>query len=1379
MEFWEDSNDSTNSDAPSDFDNDLNGSEEGDGRRSQGRRQAVHSVNFHTSDTGLSIVDFGEFWVKEGTQQRECAQFVLENLQRHIGMATFNAGTDPMVEAYVTAMMPAANAMHGSYKERFYAMMHTPLQLGTVFQFLLEIQKQFSYGIAPGVSFSDRLEEIPAFLRAPDAIDQPAFDCLWKLIDERVTEGASKSRLFEPLFTGNAGVKGIIDASMKFNRGLFKGVTQVDAVLDDLQTSARNNQEMADRGIRTGYNPKKASKQGVSYDVFTVDPRLQIVCGMVVQDSDAKAAGVTRAQAVRSFVEGLAREGTTVTTTLDRGMEAISQELASNGHHILTTSQKATVQRPLNVYYWDQARSFTGDAVNTHKHLSKKNNQKLSMTHFATNKFGEQEVLHVGYEKFRGKTPVALKSTHLSYLKAFISVPELESDRKRLAIRYREAAGQSSTAAHNAMAPTAAAVGSTGQPRGVRQAAQFVGAVGQAALAVGTVVGNAAQAVGTAVGQAAQSVAQTVQLVSPEERDTQCYMQARGGFHDLSGTQGTSAWHRARAAVTSTGLTEVTLWHRGAIVWNLFCGIGTSLRDILEALYRPEPAGSGIADPPGYQGFTTMDAMGGFNSGLEAHMGFLQSMEGVATPTLSNDLGAIAREGISSASPDLLARAIKSNKLGAVPRKGSGWRSDQVASMRETLSKGLQSKADLATRLLNNLLHEFKGNDYTRVGHVAEASVRSRLASLMVDQEFELHSSPGTKLRPFRTISNVSTTGCVAPADGSHCVASPDGIFVARSGQDEGPEAWILEVKAKATPDTVRAAASLSVNSFFKINSNSPITTLEKLRESLTDPAFSLQILHHAAATRVPRVLVAIVDGVQAKMMRYVAVEFAEELLERHRLTIDFLVAKLAPFWKRPTALSWGTIDCDRLNQYRELRNLGIAKKPDYAEKTLLPLMIFKYNTTKSGVDVLHRKMGGIATNDLGSGRRLMLMALAVIMASARQLARLSLAKHGISECLTPDDMSRVLNDVGSDRDVAFRIIRNFRRGVLNSLVPPAQDLNVVAVQEQPVVDPHYRPTDPLWEALVKEKRRKVVEGEAGKKTKRSKKKKKIRLANDDHQKGITAVVRAYSRDSDLSAMRRNSAPGWEHIQESAPKKHCEVCCADCEKAAKANQQDVDDGHLRHGQHTRHKCRLCQTWLCIYPRAQWGGRSCFEMFHVVQSLPDRHPYFMLPASTTATSAAAPYSSSASATPGFRLSATVNGQSMPVALTSHAQRRSHRLQTPQNHLKMKRRISSRRGAAATADEVHVGADDEDEEDEDDEDEDDEDEDEEDEDEDDGEEGSEDDEEEGEDEDDGEDDNEVNEEEDEDEQDDEQEEEEEVPVRHGKRRIAPRRVLDFIS
>ena len=77
-------------------------------------------------------------------------------------MDAFNAGTDPMVEAYVTAMMPAANAMHGSYKERFYAMMHTPLQLGTVFQFLLEIQKQFSYGIAPGVSFSDRLEEIPA-----------------------------------------------------------------------------------------------------------------------------------------------------------------------------------------------------------------------------------------------------------------------------------------------------------------------------------------------------------------------------------------------------------------------------------------------------------------------------------------------------------------------------------------------------------------------------------------------------------------------------------------------------------------------------------------------------------------------------------------------------------------------------------------------------------------------------------------------------------------------------------------------------------------------------------------------------------------------------------------------------------------------------------------------------------------------------------------------------------------------------------------------------------------------------------------------------------------------------------------------------------------
>ena len=192
----------------------------------------------------------------------------------------------------------------------------------------LQISKQLQYGIAPGVSFADRVEETHAFLMLKDPIEVKDFIVLWNLIEESDAR-TSETRLFPQPFTGNSNLKDFIEIAMMFNRSLFVGVSEVDAVVDDLQVSARNSQAMSDRGIITGVNSKKASKEGVSVDMFTVDPRLQIPCGFVLHDSDAKKSGENRATKVCSVANELRSNGTKVTVTLDRGLEGITQKLRS------------------------------------------------------------------------------------------------------------------------------------------------------------------------------------------------------------------------------------------------------------------------------------------------------------------------------------------------------------------------------------------------------------------------------------------------------------------------------------------------------------------------------------------------------------------------------------------------------------------------------------------------------------------------------------------------------------------------------------------------------------------------------------------------------------------------------------------------------------------------------------------------------------------------------------------------------------------------------------------------------------------------------------------------------------------------------------------
>lgn len=77
----------------------------------------------------------------------------------------------------------------------------------------------------------------------------------------------------------------------------------------------------------------------------------------------------------------------------------------------------------------------------------------------------------------------------------------------------------------------------------------------------------------------------------------------------------------------------------------------------------------------------------------------------------------------------------------------------------------------------------------------------------------------------------------------------------------------------------------------------------------------------------------------------------------------------------------------------------------------------------------------------------------------------------------------------------------------------------------------------------------------------------------------------------------------WEHnvrMGTHDTRMTCVLCCSRCERGE-------EECSTRRGQLIATRCSACQETLCTVPRAIWGGRTCWEVFHRRQILPS-HPY---------------------------------------------------------------------------------------------------------------------------------------------------------------------------
>ena len=147
----------------------------------------------------------------------------------------------------------------------------------------------------------------------------------------------------------------------------------------------------------------------------------------------------------------------------------------------------------------------------------------------------------------------------------------------------------------------------------------------------------------------------------------------------------------------------------------------------------------------------------------------------------------------------------------------------------------------------------------------------------------------------------------MAPAPDSYTIASTDGFF-STWGEDCVLKAWNLEVKAKTVERTAAKAAEITENRIIEIGIDAEDSAIEQFVQLVIDSDYALQVMHHAAATRIPRVLLAIVDSTKGKLVRCVAIEFHDSLMERHRRFVDRVGINFVPFMRKSTTLSWGGV---------------------------------------------------------------------------------------------------------------------------------------------------------------------------------------------------------------------------------------------------------------------------------------------------------------------------------------------------------------------------------------------------------------------------------------------------------------------------------------
>jgi len=589
------------------------------------------------------------------------------------------------------------------------------------------------------------------------------------------------------------------------------------------------------------------------------------------------------------------------------------------------------------------------------------------------------------------------------------------------------------------------------------------------------------------------------------------------------------------------------------------------------------------------------------------HLRFLKDLSAKTDYSLPEALESVVGEKLISCSGNDLYRALVYAKITkdrpTVPKKNQPWPSAALEKMRTLFSEWLQKKISslnihLHDRMLARFHKSFKGTKHTRAGQLAEERVALILHTLLEKVEFE--ERDGTKLRLFGLVSPVAGTGCISPSVGSFCVASNDGCFASKQSYESPMLAWNLEVKLKATEATASIARQLTANKIFRIHADYTPEEFALFRDYVLEDAYALQLIHHCAATRIPRVLLVIVDGPTGEIMRYVAVFFDEGVLQNHRNFIDYFSSRFTPFLHHQTKLTWGGVPPERLNFHRVLRELCTAIENKVDDKAVLPVMVYLYNQSKSGVDVLHREMAKFNTSHMGQIRKIMASIFDILFLSIRRAHRACEVVGKLDSVICRDQLVRLINDVGSDDELVNKIATSFKREDFGLLLP--LEAEAVRTVIPVTTNPHWRPEDPEFCSKLIDKRNHAAGNDFS------------RLTEDDRDCGHSDTVLWFFSDPLLNALRTNVGDSFQHSMvrvEAKARKHCVLCCMGCEKAVK---KGVLCTGARHGHPTQNKCRLCQAFLCDKPRAIWGGEACVNVFHSCIERPMAHP-FKVPAST--------------------------------------------------------------------------------------------------------------------------------------------------------------------
>lgn len=416
----------------------------------------------------------------------------------------------------------------------------------------------------------------------------------------------STERLIRKRFSISDRLRNIVAKGSEWLMKLVLGCKQMDITIDDLMLGAKNTADMVAGGFHTVFNIRKADKNGVSFDVITAAPRLNIVVGFIVG-----ATGDTtrqKEQLIVNSVKGLTTKGTRVHATVDRGFDGTAFALMKAGIDVTSTSRKGRGKRAWIPFSIGPAYFENSDGSTTLPALAMHNTMMAFWV--KSRKPNYPDVLHAAIEFRAGKPAVLLKTTNPEMENKFMILPELASDREKLAkeymVRLSRSTAPSSSSASSATPASAALPGSSSFEQG--NSANDGAPVG---FALGSDGYETVDAQTSALDAAVHYENFLAQLLNT----TMCH---------LSVTQRTPFWFLARRAISSTTVIHIiSWWVKASRRSQYLTGHRRNLEELSVDMVPPEPS-SAVSIPylPRY----------------DEHLEFLRKMAKKDDPSLPSDV---------------------------------------------------------------------------------------------------------------------------------------------------------------------------------------------------------------------------------------------------------------------------------------------------------------------------------------------------------------------------------------------------------------------------------------------------------------------------------------------------------------------------------------------------------------------------------------------------------------------------------------------------------------------------------------------------------------------------------------------------------------------